>query len=165
VRDSVARRVRVGVIGAGTCDEEVTALATRVGETLADADAVVVCGGLGGVMAAVARGAASRGGIVVGVLPGADASEANPWVTIPIPTGIGHARNVLVVTASEALVALPGSAGTRSEMAFANVLGRELVALGRHEHPAGVTAVTLDPVEAATMAIELALRSRSARTG
>jgi uncharacterized protein (TIGR00725 family) len=161
----VARPVRIGVIGGSRCTKRVARLAEVAGEALARAGAIVICGGLGGVMAAAARGAARAGGTVVGILPGHDAAEANPWVHLPLPTGQGLARNVLVVAASEAIVALPGAAGTRSEIAFAGVLGRPVVALGRDEPDLDVRARTDDAAAAARRAVRLAVQARSGRAG
>lgn len=161
----VAPPLRIGVVGAGRCSKRVERLAEGVGAAVAAAGAVVVCGGLGGVMAATARGAARAGGTVIGILPGDDAATANPWVHLPLPTGLGMARNVLVVSASEAIVALPGAAGTRSEIAFAGVLGRPVVALARGGVDPGVAAVVMEPAEAVRRALRLAARLRSGRAG
>lgn len=127
---SGGRRLQIAVAGGGACDRPTARLARAVGRELAAARAVMVCGGLGGVMAAAARGAAEAGGTVVGILPGSDASAGNRHLSIAIPTGLGHARNVLVVAAGDAVIALPGGPGTLSEVALARVLGRPVVGLG-----------------------------------
>ncbi|MFQ5889409.1 MAG: TIGR00725 family protein, partial [Gemmatimonadota bacterium] len=106
------RPLRIGVIGSAEADEDAMAVARAVGCGLARAEAVLVCGGLGGVMAAAAEGAAAEGGTVVGLLPGDDARAAAPAVSIPLPTGLGEARNTLVVKASEAVIAVAGGWGT-----------------------------------------------------
>ena len=117
----------VAVVGAGDVpDSEV---AFEVGRLLADRGLVVVTGGLGGVMAAASRGAASAGGVVVGLLPGLDRSAANPWVSVAIPTGLGELRNGLVVRAADVVVAVGGGHGTLSEIALALKLGRPVVGL------------------------------------
>jgi hypothetical protein len=121
--------LRIGVIGAGDAAPALEALAERVGEAVARAGAVLVSGGRGGVMAAACRGARRVSGITVGLLPGEDAREGNPWLVLPLPTGLGEARNVLVVRASEALVAIGGAWGTLSEIALAGALGRPLIVL------------------------------------
>ena len=121
--------LHIGVIGSGSCDAEIAELARRVGALIAGAGAAVVCGGLGGVMQAAAEGAREAGGVTVGILPGDDAAEANPGIMIAIPTGLGEARNVLVVNASDAVIAIAGGWGTLSEAAFCLVKGVPLVRL------------------------------------
>jgi uncharacterized protein (TIGR00725 family) len=109
----------IGVIGGAQCSAEEAELAEAVGRELAGRGATLVCGGLGGVMEAACRGAKSAGGTTVGVLPGEDRNTANPYVDIPIVTGMGSARNVIVVRSSHAVIAVDGSYGTLSEIAFA----------------------------------------------
>ena len=94
---------------------------------------MLVCGGRGGVMAAACRGAKSAGGLTVGILPGGDAGEANPWVDVPIATGMGEARNTIVVRSAEAVIAIGGAYGTLSEIAFALRWGKRVVGLGTWE--------------------------------
>lgn len=124
---SVERPYRIGVIGSGRAEGEVLAAARGVGRALAKARALLVCGGLGGVMEAAAEGAASEGGAVIGFLPGDDPDDAAPGVTVPVPTGLGEARNVLVVKASEAVVAVGGEWGTRNEAALCLKVGIPLI--------------------------------------
>jgi uncharacterized protein (TIGR00725 family) len=123
----------VAVVGAGraTADEERTA--EEVGRRLAAADAIVVCGGLGGVMEAACRGAKSGGGTTVGILPGASRSDANPFVDVALPTGLGELRNGLVVRAADAVVAVGGEFGTLSEIALALKAQKPVVAVGGWE--------------------------------
>ncbi|HEU65041.1 MAG TPA: TIGR00725 family protein [Chloroflexi bacterium] len=109
----------IAIIGNSSCSPEEANLAESVGELLARRGATIVCGGLGGVMEAVCRGAKSKGGMTVGILPGQDASTANPWVDIPIVTGMGEARNVAVVKSARAVIAIGGGYGTLSEIAYA----------------------------------------------
>lgn len=109
----------IAVIGDSSCSPEQAELAETVGELLAQRGATIICGGLSGVMEAVCRGAKSRGGLTVGVLPGEDASMANPWVDIPIVTGVGYARNMAVVKSAQAVIAIGGGYGTLSEIAYA----------------------------------------------
>jgi len=123
------RRVQVSVIGAATGDDELLAHAEAVGRLLAERGAALVCGGGSGVMEAASRGAHSAGGVVIGVLRGTDASEANGFVTHTVATGIGHARNLAVVASGDAVIAVGGEWGTLSEIAFARKLGRTVVAL------------------------------------
>jgi uncharacterized protein (TIGR00725 family) len=120
----------VAVIGAGECDAAAASLAEEVGERLARSGCVLVTGGLGGVMEAASRGAGRAGGLVVGILPGAAASDANRWVDVPIATGMGDARNAVLVNTAEALIAVGGSYGTLSEIAFALRRGRPIASLG-----------------------------------
>src|SRR5437867_13208871 len=122
-------RAYVAVVGAGLPDPATDAIAEEVGRRLARAGAAVVCGGLGGVMAAACRGAQAAGGLTIGLLPGDDRSAANAWVTVAVPTGMGELRNGLVVRASDAVVAVGGGFGTLSEIALALKLGRPGVGL------------------------------------
>jgi uncharacterized protein (TIGR00725 family) len=122
-------RIRIGVIGAGICSEEISKLAEEVGEGIAEAGAVLVCGGMGGVMEAASRGAKNKGGTTIGILPGIDKHDANSYIDFPIVTGLGEGRNVLVVRNSDALIALPGQFGTLSEIAFALKLGKPIIGL------------------------------------
>ena len=127
---SLVPRRYVAVVGPAACTQEEEGLAAEVGRLLAQADAAVVCGGLGGVMAAACRGAASSGGLTIGLLPGEDRSEANQWVGVAIPTGLGEARNALVARVADAMIAVGGGFGTLSEIAFALKLGRPVVGIG-----------------------------------
>ncbi len=121
----------VAVIGAGgDAADAVLADAEAVGALLAGRGAVVVTGGLGGVMEAACRGARSGGGMTVGLLPGSDRSDANPWVDIAVTTGLGELRNGLVVRSADALIAVGGSYGTLSEIALGLKAGRRVVGLG-----------------------------------
>jgi hypothetical protein len=152
-------RVVVGVVGPGTADPARDAIAEEVGVLLARARAVVVCGGLGGVMAAACRGAANAGGLTVGILPGEDPRAANEWVAVPIPTGLGELRNGLVVRSSNVLVAIGGGYGTLSEVAFALKVGCPVVGLGTWTlvRPDGRTdpgvCPVADPAEAVARAL------------
>ena len=119
----------IAVIGDSSCSPEEAKLAEAVGELLAQQGVTVVCGGLGGVMEAVCRGAKSKGGLTVGILPGQDSSTANPWVDVPVVTGIGEARNVAVVKSAQAVIAIGGSYGTLSEIAYALKSGIPIIGL------------------------------------
>jgi uncharacterized protein (TIGR00725 family) len=120
----------IGVIGGGDCTDDVRRLAFEVGRLIAEAGAALVCGGLGGVMAAACEGAKSAGGTTIGILPGKSRSDANAFVDHAIPTGLGEARNIIVVNSSDALIALPGEFGTLSEFAFALKLSKPVVNMG-----------------------------------
>ena len=117
---------------------EVYQAAREVGGEIAAAGAILVSGGLGGVMEAASRGAKERGGVVVGILPGFSPSDANPYLDIPIVTGLGDGRNMLIVQTAQALIALPGEYGTLSEIAFALKVGKPVVSLGSWEISADI---------------------------
>ncbi|MCI0432189.1 MAG: TIGR00725 family protein [Gemmatimonadetes bacterium] len=153
-----APAVRIAVCGASRADAELAALAENVGRDIAAAGAVLVCGGLGGVMEAAARGARQAGGLTIGVLPGTDSSEANSWITLPLPTGMGEARNVLVVRFADAVIAVGGEWGTLSEIAFAARIGTPVVLL-RHELAPGL------PLERATSAADAVARALALARG
>lgn len=144
----------IAVIGAGDAAGELEGMAEQVGRLVAQGGAVLVCGGLGGVMAAACRGARAAGGTTVGILPGPDRSAANPWVGVAIPTGIGEARNALVVGAADAVVAVGGGYGTLSEIALALKAEKVVVGLSTWEIP-GVVA-TATPEEAVALALAAA---------
>jgi uncharacterized protein (TIGR00725 family) len=154
-----ARPVQIAVIGAGQADAEVAGRAEEVGAALASHGAVLICGGLGGVMEAACRGAKAGGGLTVGLLPGRDPAAANAWVDVVVPTGLGEARNALVVSAASAVIALDGEYGTLSEIAFALRAGIPVFGLGTWtltrpdgsvdtgivpmDHPAGAVAAAI----------------------
>ncbi len=151
----------VAVIGRSTCSPPEAAVAEEVGALLAERSIVLVCGGLGGVMESACKGASSRGGITVGVLPGNDTCAANPWVLIPIATGIGQARNIAVVRSSQAVIAIGGAYGTLSEIAFAldsgiPVIGINTWQLAERETAASPVRGVSTPLEAVTLAVRLA---------
>ncbi|MBI3455094.1 MAG: TIGR00725 family protein [Candidatus Rokubacteria bacterium] len=151
-------------MGAGDCPPTVAGLAEAVGAELARAGAVVICGGLGGVMEAAARGARSAGGLTVGFLPGARHGDANPFVDIIIVTGFGEGRNVLVARSAHALLALPGEHGTLSEIALALKMGRPVVGLGAWREVAGVVPAETSE-EAVRIVLALAERVHGAPSG
>jgi uncharacterized protein (TIGR00725 family) len=149
----------IGVVGPGESARPTDlAAAEEVGAGLAAAGAVLVCGGLGGVMEAACRGARSRGGTTVGLLPGLDREAANGWVTIAIPTGLGEARNALVVRSADALIAIGGGWGTLSEIALALKTGRPVVGLStwapaRDGEPVAGIIAAAGPAEAVSVAM------------
>lgn len=150
-----ARPVRITVVGAGRCDEATASIAERVGNEIARRGGVLICGGLGGVMEAAARGASSAGGTTVGILPGDSADDASEFVEIPLATGMGHARNVINVRAADAVVAVGGSYGTVSEVALALKMGVPVVAVGPHVDLDGIVEET-EPEGAVATAFRLA---------
>jgi uncharacterized protein (TIGR00725 family) len=155
----------IGVAGASQPDAALVALAETLGQRLAGAGATVVCGGGTGVMTAVCRGARAAGGTTVGLLPGADRSGGNPYLTVALPTGLGEGRNLLLVRASDALVALGGGFGTLSEIALALRTGVPVVGLATWSlvlagKPVAAFPVVDTPEEAARLALEAARNRR-----
>jgi uncharacterized protein (TIGR00725 family) len=138
----------VAVIGPG---DEPTVAAAEVGRLLAERGATLVCGGRGGAMEAACRGAKEADGLTVGILPGADRSDANPFVDVALPTGLGEARNALVVGAADAVIAIGGGYGTLSEIALALKAGKRVIGLGTWEIE-GVVAAE-DPEAAVAAAL------------
>jgi uncharacterized protein (TIGR00725 family) len=149
----------VAVVGSGEPASPHADVAEWVGRSLADRGAIVVTGGLGGVMEAASRGAHEAGGTTVGILPGSDRSAANPFVDIAIPTGLGEARNALVARAADALIAIGGSWGTLSEIALAMRAGKRVVGLRSWEvrnpdRPSERILAASGPQEAVELALE-----------
>jgi len=126
---SLANPHYLAVIGGGEASPEILALAREVGREVARQGAVLLCGGLGGVMAAAAQGAQEEGGVTIGILPDADRGRANPYLTYSLPTNLGHARNIVIAHAAEALIAVDGSLGTISEAAIGLKLGKPVIGL------------------------------------
>jgi uncharacterized protein (TIGR00725 family) len=148
----------IAVIGAGRCSSDVAALAEAVGRELAQHGAVVVCGGLGGVMEAACKGAKSAGGLTIGILPGTSHQDANRYVDVPIVTGMGEARNVLVIRSARAVIAVHGEYGTLSEIAHALKLGVPVVGLNTwHLHKDGQEDKAIVRAQTAHEAVEKAL--------
>jgi uncharacterized protein (TIGR00725 family) len=163
-------RVHVAVVGGGEAGDDVCRLAEDVGRELARRDAVVVTGGLGGVMEAACRGAKSREGSTLGILPTADRADANRWVDVAVPTGLGEGRNLLVVRAADAVVAVAGEFGTLSEIALALRSGTPVVGLRTWElacggQPVEAIVVASSPADAAEKAVALATSRRARPTG
>lgn len=155
---------RIAVVGAGRATHAEYETARALGRALAESGAVVVCGGRGGVMEAVARGVAEGGGVTVGILPGAEAAEANAWIGIPLATGMGEARNALVVRGAEAVVAVGGGWGTLSEIALARKMGRDVTTLGAPPADDLGLHASPDPLSAAKWSIEAARVYRRGRS-
>jgi uncharacterized protein (TIGR00725 family) len=151
--------LQIAVVGGGSPPSADLTEAFKVGESLARRGAVIVCGGLGGVMEAACRGAKSAGGLTVGILPGSSPDAANPWVDVVIPTGMGEARNALVVASSRAVIALGGEYGTLSEIALALRAGKPVIGLSTWSlgRPDGSADSGIVPVGSAEEAAELAL--------
>ena len=163
----MTRPMQIAVVGKGAPDAELEPLAKEVGRRLAEAGAVVVCGGLGGVMEAVAHGAQAAAGTVLAILPGDDPAAADPHATHVVATGVGHARNLAVVASAEAVIAIGGEWGTLAEIAFARRLDRPVVTLrswslsgpGAMADAPGIEAVA-SPTEAVDRALALSAAAR-----
>ena len=123
----------IGVIGGQFCSEDEERMAYEVGSRLAKQGAIIICGGLGGVMEAACRGAKEEGGTTIGVLPGPFRGDSNPYVDYAIATDMGQARNAIIVRTADALVAVGGEYGTLTEIAMALKMGKKVVALSSWE--------------------------------
>ena len=122
-------KTHIGVIGAGECSPEIYNQASELGHLIGKNEWVLLCGGLGGVMEGAAKGCYQSGGITVGILPGKEKDSANPFITLPIATGLGEGRNLLVVRASDVVVAIGGGYGTLSEIGLALKIGKPVIGL------------------------------------
>jgi len=148
----------ITVIGASDCSAEETRLAEEVGRELARRGATLICGGLEGVMEAACRGATSQGGVTIGILPGDSREDANPYIRIPIVTGMGYTRNAIVAKSGQAVIAIGGSYGTLSEIAYAlqndiPVIGLGTWSLAREGVVDKSIIVAQNPVEAVEKAL------------
>jgi uncharacterized protein (TIGR00725 family) len=153
----------ISVIGAGQASDDEAAAAEEIGRRLAEAGAVLVCGGLGGVMDAAARGCEAAGGTSIGILPGDDRTHASEHLTVRIATGLGEARNAIVARAADAVIAVGGEFGTLSEIALALKMGKPVVGLGTWSLdleglPGDPLQRAADPAEAVAKALEAAER-------
>jgi uncharacterized protein (TIGR00725 family) len=155
------RRCVVSVVGGANCTQEQYAKAEEVGRLLAEEGAILVCGGRSGVMEAACRGAHEAGGVTLGILPGFSRADGNDYLTIAIPTGLGHARNALVVQAGHVVIAIGGGYGTLSEVGIALKTGRKVIGLNSWQatdsegRPAKIIQVN-SPKEAVGLAISFA---------
>ena len=150
----------IAVIGGSDPSPEVNKLAEEVGRELARRDVVLICGGMGGVMEAACKGASAEGGMTIGILPGDSRQSANPYVQIPIVTGIGYARNVAVVKSAQAVIAIDGSYGTLSEIAYAlqgeiPVIGLNTWSLTKDDQSENPIIQMTNPADAVNKALEL----------
>lgn len=160
------RPLFIAVIGENDPPPRLAALAEAVGAEIAAAGAVLICGGLGGTMEAACRGAHSRGGVTIGILPGTRHGEANPYVTYAIPTGLGHARNLLVARSAHAVIAVGGKYGTLSEIAFAKIEGTPVIGLDTWDlRRAGQEDVPIQQARDPNEAVALALAAARKRQG
>jgi uncharacterized protein (TIGR00725 family) len=151
----------IAVIGGSRCSPEEAELAEAVGREIARKGAILVCGGMGGIMEAACRGAHTEGGVTIGILPGESCRMANPYVQIPIVTGIGYARNVIVVKSAQAVIAIGGNYGTLSEISHAlqsniPVIGLNTWSLSREGQTDSSIILAQNPAEAVAKALNLA---------
>jgi uncharacterized protein (TIGR00725 family) len=159
----------IAIIGGSAPTAQEVASAEAVGRLLAKAGAVLICGGRGGVMEAACRGAKSAHGLTIGILPGTSRNEANAYVDIPIVTGIGEARNAIITRTAQVVIAIGGSYGTLSEIAFALSFGTPVVGLGtwemeREGHPPPPIVRAASREEAVTRALALAHTDQTGRS-
>jgi len=126
---SLREKKRIGIIGGNEADQKIYEIAYEVGRLVAKNNAILVCGGLGGVMEAASKGAKSIGGITIGIIPSSNIKDANRYIDIPITTGIGYARNLMVVLNSDVLIAIDGRYGTLSEISYAMIFGKKVIGL------------------------------------
>jgi len=162
----MAKKKFIAVIGGGQCSKEEARLAEEVGRQLARRGATLVCGGLGGIMKAACKGASSAGGTTIGILPGDNSQAANPYVQIPIVTGLGEARNVIVVKSAQAVIAIGGKYGTLSEISHAlkngiPVIGLNTWSLSRNNLKDKSIIPTKSPTEAVAQALDLITSPKS----
>ncbi|MEW5901090.1 MAG: TIGR00725 family protein [Acidobacteriota bacterium] len=146
------KRVRIGVIGGNSPDDRSILMAFKVGQLIAESGAILVCGGMGGVMEAAASGAKHAGGLTVGIIPGTIPAEANQSIDLPIATGMGYSRNSLVVMNADALIAIDGEYGTLSEIAYGSIYGKKVIGLETWEVQGVIRAKS--PEEAVAIAIQ-----------
>jgi hypothetical protein len=150
--------VTIAVIGAGQCTIREARLAEEVGRELARRGAALICGGLGGVMEAACRGASEAGGLTIGILPGENRQQANPYIQLAIASGVGRARNMAVVKSARAVIAVSGGYGTLSEIAFALQSGIPVIGLNTWSLVKnGQTDSAIIPAQNAAQAVTLAM--------
>ena len=150
----------IAVVGGSAGSPEEIEWAEAVGRLLAEAGAILLCGGLGGVMEAAARGAKAAQGLTIGILPGSDSADANPYIDVPLATGMGEMRNALIVRAAGAVIAIGGGWGTLSEIALAQRIKTPVVGL----HDAFTSTVDIPRVTTPAQAVRWALEQASQRT-
>jgi len=147
------KKVRIGVIGGGSPELKFRQLAFKVGKLIAEKGAILICGGLSGVMEAASQGAKEGGGLTIGILPGNNPNQANPYIDIPIATNMGHSRNSLVALNSDVLIAVNGQYGTLSEIAYGCIYRKKIIGLGTWDIKGVI------PAESPDEAVKLALSS------
>lgn len=153
------KKIRIGVIGGSSPDQRSIETAYKVGELIAKAGAILICGGLGGVMEAASQGAKRAGGLTVGILPGTQPDEANPFVDLPIATGMGYSRNSLVAMNADVIIAIDGEYGTLSEIAYGNIYGKKVIGIRTWDVKGVIPAGS--PEEAVKLALESKIQESS----
>jgi hypothetical protein len=149
--NDLKKKPRIGVIGGANPDQESYQLAQKVGRLIAENDAILICGGLSGIMEAAARGSKQAGGITVGILPGNSKLDANPYIDLAIPTGMGYARNSMVAMNSDVIIAVNGQYGTLTEVAYGLIYGKKVIGLGTWDIDGVIKAGTAE--EAVKLAV------------
>lgn len=138
------KAIIVGVIGGSDIDKKTSTLAEELGKKIAEKGYLLLCGGMGGVMEAACKGAKAAGGTTIGILPGKNSSEANPYIDIPIVTAMSHARNAIIVRTAEVLIAVGGKYGTLSEIALAKVVDKPVIGLQTWDIPGVIKVKTVE---------------------
>ena len=154
VATGLADRPMVAICGGGVANSNGRALARETGRLLAERGVTLICGGLGGVMAAAAQGAKEAGGLTIGILPGTDRAAANSYIDLALATGLGHVRNTVIVQSAQGIIALPGKSGTLSEIAFGLTMKKPVIGLKAWDHISGVV-IAETPVEAVDLVLDL----------
>ena len=141
------QKIVIAVIGGSSIGTKVEDLAEKVGAMIADLGCVLVCGGLGGAMEAAAKGAKKAGGLTIGILPGKDKGDANPFIDVALPTTIGYARNTIVSCSADIIIALAGSYGTNTEICYGLIHSRPVIDLGNWNIEGMIDAKNLEEAE------------------
>lgn len=149
----IRNKIRIGIIGGASPEPEFRQIAFQLGKLIGEKGAVLVCGGLGGIMEAAARGAKRSGGLTIGILPGTSPGDANPHIDVPVATGLGYTRNSLVALNADVLIAVDGQFGTLSEIAYGQIYGKKVIGIGTWDIKGVIKA------ETAEQAVELALQN------
>ncbi len=157
---SIDRPYRIGLIGSGDANPDLAEIAYEVGYLIGSKKAVLICGGLGGVMEAGSKGCIEAGGLTIGVLPEKETDSANPYISIPIATGMGYARNLIIVLSSEVIIAVGGGFGTLSEIAYASKFKKHIIGIRTWANIPGLKYVST-PKEAVEMAFSFLSSSTS----
>jgi hypothetical protein len=146
-------KTRIGVIGGNSPEQEYLSIAYEVGKLIAKKGAILVCGGLGGVMEAASKGAQVAGGTTIGILPGTLYGDANPHIDLPVATGLGYSRNSLVAMNSDVLIAVDGEYGTLTEIAYGTIYGKKVIGIGTWDIKGVIQAES--PEDAVRIAFEI----------
>ncbi len=141
------QKITISVIGGSSIGTKTEDLAEKVGALIAELGCVMVCGGLGGAMEAAAKGAKKAGGITIGILPGKEKDDANPYIDISLPTSIGYARNAIVACSADIIIALPGNYGTNTEICYGLIHSRPVIDLGNWNVDGMIDAKSLEDAE------------------